>query len=1042
MRTNPFSSGSALLALLFSIVPCLGGANSPDGLPRHSLQPLVLLPDGSEFTTWEATTRFTRTYYVSAANPRASDQNPGSKASPFATINHAAQILQPGERVVVGPGIYRERIRPARGGLGPARMISYEAEPGAQVILRGSRVFAGPWKQISVTVTNSSAQLWSALLDPKLFDGYEPFELPNVTEKQFQTMSWAQPQRGRVPFTLTRGLVFQDGRRLMQVASQTELVTQAGSFWVDRTHHTLVARFFDDRDPQQTTIEITTQETVFAPDQPGLGFIRVQGFIVERAAGPWPWEQVGAISTTRGHHWIIEDCTVRQVNGVGIDLGIQHPRWPQPDQIGFHIVRRNVVTDCGICGICGLGPGRGREFGLLVEDNVVLRNAWHDAELLWETGGIKTHCNVRCLIRRNLVADTRHGPGIWMDWDNRNSRCTQNVLWNNHPRNGAIFVEASTVPNLVDQNIVWGTQGPGIYEHDSRRQIFLHNLIGHSAGPAFALRGKVTSRSVNGQPMTYGAHQVENNLLVANARPDEFRGDPSMRSNNLALSDGVTWDAETLEVKVSRRLPEVSALACPSLAHDFFGNPRTGARVLPGPFASLQSIPASLRVVQSPVPIETESWLRQRLEWFQDLKFGFMMHWGAYSQWGCIESWPLVEVDKWARPDDLPAWVERGRNIERFKRDYWALPKTFNPVKFDPTKWAAAAQAAGMKYVVFTTKHHDGFCMFDTRQTDYRITAPDVPFHTNARSNVVREVFDAFRQDGFAIGAYFSKADWHSPYYWSPDAPARTRNPNYDTLAHPEKWQRFVEFTYRQIEELMTGYGPIDILWLDAGQVRPPGQDIRMDRLVSMARQHQPRLIVVDRTVHGRYENYRTPEQQVPDRPLPYVWETCMTMGDQWSFKPHDRYKSTDHLLHLLVDIVGKGGNFLLNVGPQPNGELPAAAVERMQEIGAWLNVNGDAIYGTRPIAPYKDGQVVFTRKGGTAYAIYLPAKQGEGLPPQISFSGLAPAPQSQVHLLGNPELISWHTDANGRTSLAIPPSVVQSPPCQHAFAFKFEMAQ
>ncbi|HTE19574.1 MAG TPA: alpha-L-fucosidase, partial [Armatimonadota bacterium] len=307
--------------------------------------------------------------------------------------------------------------------------------------------------------------------------------------------------------------------------------------------------------------------------------------------------------------------------------------------------------------------------------------------------------------------------------------------------------------------------------------------------------------------------------------------------------------------------------------------------------------------------------LAKRLDWFQDQKFGLMLHWGPYSQWGAIESWPLVEEDKWARPDDLKAWVERNRDIERFKRDYWALNKTFNPTRFDPKKWATAAKGAGMKYVVFTTKHHDGFSMWDTRQTNYRITAPEVPYSRSPRPDVVREVFNTFRRAGFGIGAYFSKADWHHPDYWSPEAPARTRNPNYDTLARPEKWGRFVRFTHNQIEELMSGYGPIDILWLDAGQVRPPTQDLQMDRLVRMARGYQPDLIVVDRTVGGEHENYRTPEQEVPDKPLPYVWETCMTMGDQWSYKPDDRYKSTRQLIHLLVDVVAKGGNFLLNVG-------------------------------------------------------------------------------------------------------------------------------
>lgn len=447
-------------------------------------------------------------------------------------------------------------------------------------------------------------------------------------------------------------------------------------------------------------------------------------------------------------------------------------------------------------------------------------------------------------------------------------------------------------------------------------------------------------------------------------------------------------------------------------------------------FFAASAMPADIEESLSPE-------ISQRLEWFQDQKFGLFTHWGAYSQWGCMESWPLVEEDKWARPDDLPVWQERNKDIERFKRDYWALSKTFNPQKFNPQLWADAAKYAGMKYVVFTTKHHDGFCMFDTRQTEYRINSPDCLFHDDPRSNIAKEVFQAFRKEGFGIGAYFSKSDWHNPDYWDPTVPARTRNPNYDTRKNPEKWKKFVNFVYGQVEELITGYGPIDILWLDGGQVRPPEQDIQMDRLVSMARSYQPKLIVVDRTVGGKYENYRTPEQEVPDTPLPYPWETCMTMGDQWSFKPNDNYKSAHKLIQLLVDIVAKGGNFLLNIGPQPDGELPPVALSRLKEIGDWMSINGEAIYKSRPISPYKEEQIAFTRRGDIVYAIYLTKTESDSLPEQITFSGLKPKSNTEINLLGVKDSLSWKKNEEGKIVISIPESIRKNPPCKHAVVFK-----
>ena len=206
-----------------------------------------------------------------------------------------------------------------------------------------------------------------------------------------------------------------------------------------------------------------------------------------------------------------------------------------------------------------------------------------------------------------------------------------------------------------------------------------------------------------------------------------------------------------------------------------------------------------------PDETETDPLVLAKLAQWQDWKFGLMMHWGPYSQWGVVESWTLCSEDE--------PWCRRTMdNYVEYKKAYEALPRTFNPAKFDPAKWAAAAKAAGMRYVVMTTKHHDGFSMSDTKQTDYRITSPDVPFHTHPKANAFRAVLDAFRAQGFGTGAYFSKPDWHHPDFWAPYWATPDRNVNYSIDRYPERWQRFRDFTYRQIEEIVSGYGPLDIL--------------------------------------------------------------------------------------------------------------------------------------------------------------------------------------------------------------------------------------
>lgn len=427
------------------------------------------------------------------------------------------------------------------------------------------------------------------------------------------------------------------------------------------------------------------------------------------------------------------------------------------------------------------------------------------------------------------------------------------------------------------------------------------------------------------------------------------------------------------------------------------------------------------------VPSDPE--VKAKLNQWQNVKFGLMMHWGTYSKWGIVESWSLCPEDE--------GWCERKGphkdNWYEYKKAYEDLPKTFNPVQFNPEKWAAAAKNAGMKYLVFTTKHHDGFAMFDTKQSDYKIT--NTPFASNPKSNIAKEVFGAFRNNDFMIGAYFSKPDWHSNDYWWSYFPPKDRNPSYHPEKYPEKWKNFKQFTYNQIEELMSDYGKMDILWLDGGWVRPFStidssvswqrtipfdQDIDMPRIAKMARGHQPGLLVVDRTVSGEFENYVTPEQQIPDHYMPIPWETCMTMGESWSYVPKDNFKSARKLIHILTDVVSKNGNLLLNIAPSPEGDYHAEAYQRLEEIGKWMKVNSEAIYNTRGDNELgKQNKLVFTHNGNITYAIYR-ADEGEALPASIEINKLALAKNAVVNLVGRTEKLKW-TAKDGKVVVEIP---------------------
>ena len=413
----------------------------------------------------------------------------------------------------------------------------------------------------------------------------------------------------------------------------------------------------------------------------------------------------------------------------------------------------------------------------------------------------------------------------------------------------------------------------------------------------------------------------------------------------------------------------------------------------------------------------TDQKVLDKLDKWQDQKFGVLFHWGLYSVPGIVESWSICSEDV--------DWISRRKDMtyDEYKKWYYGLKDSLNPTQFDPAKWADIMQDAGMKYMIFTTKHHDGFCMFDSKFTDFSIA--NGPFGTDPKKDVARHVFDAFRQKDFMIGCYFSKPDWHCEWFWNPYFATANRRQNYKKENHPDWWKNYQDFTYNQMNELMTDYGNFDILWLDGGWVT--GEDVNLDKLLAKVRTStQPGLISVDRTIRGRNENYQTPERSIPETQLNNPWESCITLSNDWGWVPNAPYKSPTKVIGLLAEITAKGGCLLLGVGPTPQGTIEDAVTERLHVIGDWLRVNGKAIYNTRITPVYNDGNVWFTadKDGKTLYAVYA-LLEGENLPETIEWSGNIPTGKMKM-LKGNKTV--KYTSKDGKVKVTLPKGLKNEP--------------
>jgi len=369
----------------------------------------------------------------------------------------------------------------------------------------------------------------------------------------------------------------------------------------------------------------------------------------------------------------------------------------------------------------------------------------------------------------------------------------------------------------------------------------------------------------------------------------------------------------------------------------------------------------------------------EREQQFMDMGFGMFIHWSMDSQVGAVISHSMAGAS-----DDY---------LDRFVNE---LPKTFNPKKFDPEEWAVLAKLAGMKYVVFTTKHHSGFCMWDTKTTGFNIM--NTPFKRDA----TKEIFDAFRNQGIAIGVYFSPEDFHLLYQKHIPI-GRLQHPQHFPANSPD----LMTLDRAQLKELLTNYGKIDLIFFDG-----PAEELK-----EYAWELQPDIIVT----RGQMQ---TPEQNLPDNPIPGPWEACFTMGTDWQYKPtNDPHKSGTEIINMLIEVRAKGGNLLMNVGPKPNGEIQIEQEALLRELALWNLVNQDAIHGIRPWEITNEGEVWFTKAkdGNTVYA-FIPAGEAwkYGTRKEFVFKSMIGSEKTKVSVLGyGGELVEYKNGFDASVSVA-----------------------
>ncbi len=381
-------------------------------------------------------------------------------------------------------------------------------------------------------------------------------------------------------------------------------------------------------------------------------------------------------------------------------------------------------------------------------------------------------------------------------------------------------------------------------------------------------------------------------------------------------------------------------------------------------------------------------------EWFDGARLGMFVHWGFASQHGIELSWPLV--------GGIPVLpYSTGVAVD----DYYRGALDFSPHPGAARRWLACAREAGMRYAVLTTRHHDGFALWPSKYTDFSIKA------TAYKGDLVAEFVEAARAEGVRVGFYLSLSDWHHPDY----PPFTAADASYGAFLGrrppADAWTRYVDCLFGQVQELLTNYGPIDVLWFD-GQWERTAEEWRAAELRELIRSLQPECLVNDRL--AGQGDYITPEQSIPPESPAGRWETCMTMNRTWGFHPGDaEYKSARRLVHSLCETAGKGGNLLLNVSPRGDGTLPPEQLDRLATMASWMHRNGEAIYDTSPgLAPWQF-YGPSTRKGSRMFAFLLMRPYET-----VSVRGVRIKDVKSVRVLGTGEELSFTTNATAEQEI------------------------